>query len=771
MTDLKEAFGTIQCVGENPFRYLGLPSDATYEQIEEARRTVPGLFSFGETRWPYDLKIYSPLERSEAIINNACNEIERNRFIHAMFYPTSAAEDLFTDQWRLMGKIYRNPGDKNPVEAYDSFLLVSFGYANTSYNEEKENLQGSDGTPRLKMIYEYLNYAYDDEIIRQVAAKRGITEVNSDMLREYKDKLTSYIRAINILRSDKFVELLTSDKTFYDLCMKYSRNALMELLNFYVSEAMDCANAKENRLPDLQLIKKYWTLLYTVGKVKEYSDSKDREILDIFNTLDNLLAFLFDRCNDDPEAVEILKNCALFGSSRACDRLSAYYGRMQDWKSRGYWCRKGLYLGNQSCYYLGLNNLIFETDEDCDEYIIQMMGFDYEGACYMKGQDEYFRNKDYNLAQGLYRNVSPEKNSRICVNRAWSLFNFDRSKEAIDCIFTYLRSKEFKIDYYGMADMGFILIEAGATIPGLLLLSNALQKKDSGTYGTYGKGENCNILAGIDVELDEEALCLRPLSNKAETLLTLTRYMDLEDYMMDPFDNINKYRQKKDNNEQWGAFLYLNSLLRLVLCGYLSDYVSVKNCLEEARSLFYSSYDYLNTIPFVSKEEIESLIRKVDLILQESNPERSRKLICDFADALANFAYPEMKLYKNIYCEAVGAIIECTNQPGSKKMPIQTFAPQGNTIPEIVTMFSRLADMKYDEFVFQKAMAYFFGEGVSRDVDKAMDLFLESANLGNNMSMYYLSIVYASGEAGEKNEEKAAYWKRMAALHGNKRAL
>ena len=53
------------------------------------------------------------------------------------------------------------------------------------------------------------------------------------------------------------------------------------------------------------------------------------------------------------------------------------------------------------------------------------------------------------------------------------------------------------------------------------------------------------------------------------------------------------------------------------------------------------------------------------------------------------------------------------------------------------------------------AICYYWGNGVSIDLDKAFKLFQVLAEKGQEDAEYYLSTMYYEGEGTEKNLEKA----------------
>lgn len=71
---------------------------------------------------------------------------------------------------------------------------------------------------------------------------------------------------------------------------------------------------------------------------------------------------------------------------------------------------------------------------------------------------------------------------------------------------------------------------------------------------------------------------------------------------------------------------------------------------------------------------------------------------------------------------------------------------------------------------FELGRAYFRGEGVGKNVQKAGELFAEAAEAGNADAMFGMGFLSLSGEAGPKDENEAARWFRQGAAAGSLKA-
>ena len=68
-------------------------------------------------------------------------------------------------------------------------------------------------------------------------------------------------------------------------------------------------------------------------------------------------------------------------------------------------------------------------------------------------------------------------------------------------------------------------------------------------------------------------------------------------------------------------------------------------------------------------------------------------------------------------------------------------------------------------YLAREALSYEHGEGVPRDQPYAARLYCESARLGDPEGMYALGWMYANGRGVERNDDYAASFFEMAAIH------
>ncbi len=73
--------------------------------------------------------------------------------------------------------------------------------------------------------------------------------------------------------------------------------------------------------------------------------------------------------------------------------------------------------------------------------------------------------------------------------------------------------------------------------------------------------------------------------------------------------------------------------------------------------------------------------------------------------------------------------------------------------------------------ILQQGIMYYDGVGVERDVDKAAQLFLKAAEMGNVDAMAYMGTCYIYGEGVEENRTEALKWVTLAAKGGDEASM
>ena len=88
-------------------------------------------------------------------------------------------------------------------------------------------------------------------------------------------------------------------------------------------------------------------------------------------------------------------------------------------------------------------------------------------------------------------------------------------------------------------------------------------------------------------------------------------------------------------------------------------------------------------------------------------------------------------------------------------------------LSEAVTWYERACESgsQYAQYFLGKM--YLLGNGVPKDVSKAIQLLTSSANQGNQYAQYVLGKLCLQGKEVEKNPEAAAYWLTRSAVQGN----
>ena len=90
---------------------------------------------------------------------------------------------------------------------------------------------------------------------------------------------------------------------------------------------------------------------------------------------------------------------------------------------------------------------------------------------------------------------------------------------------------------------------------------------------------------------------------------------------------------------------------------------------------------------------------------------------------------------------------------------------------EALTLLMKEENRDKPEALFMLGMMYDAGKGVERDLAKAFDYYLRSAERGHPYGQFYSGMFYRDGIAGQKDPEKAIYWLRKASEQKNTRAM
>lgn len=88
-----------------------------------------------------------------------------------------------------------------------------------------------------------------------------------------------------------------------------------------------------------------------------------------------------------------------------------------------------------------------------------------------------------------------------------------------------------------------------------------------------------------------------------------------------------------------------------------------------------------------------------------------------------------------------------------------------------VPLLKELADKDYAKALDLLGVCYHYGYSVPKNMHKAVDLFLRSANLGWKGSQLNLAYSYINGEGVEKDYALAVYWFQKAAENGSYMAM
>jgi len=67
-------------------------------------------------------------------------------------------------------------------------------------------------------------------------------------------------------------------------------------------------------------------------------------------------------------------------------------------------------------------------------------------------------------------------------------------------------------------------------------------------------------------------------------------------------------------------------------------------------------------------------------------------------------------------------------------------------------------------------LVYNNGDGVDKDINKAIYWFKKSVERGTSNAQYNLAIIYQYGDGIDKDNDKAIYWYKKSAEQGNQNA-
>lgn len=93
-----------------------------------------------------------------------------------------------------------------------------------------------------------------------------------------------------------------------------------------------------------------------------------------------------------------------------------------------------------------------------------------------------------------------------------------------------------------------------------------------------------------------------------------------------------------------------------------------------------------------------------------------------------------------------------------------------NRYQEALTWFKKAADKGDQLSQYYLGLMYYQGKGVKKDYNQAFDWFTKAAAAGNEQAQYYLGFMYYQGEGIKKDYDKALDWFTKAAATGNKQA-
>lgn len=139
-------------------------------------------------------------------------------------------------------------------------------------------------------------------------------------------------------------------------------------------------------------------------------------------------------------------------------------------------------------------------------------------------------------------------------------------------------------------------------------------------------------------------------------------------------------------------------------------------------------------------------------------------------DAMFNLAnmYQEGKGIPKDMKKAIGLYTKAANLGNVKAQSnLGVIFDISNLYESAIYWYTKAAESKDVDAIFNLALMYYKGRGVNRDVTKAIDLYTQGAKLGHVRSQYNLAVIYHCGEVVTQNIDNAIYWYTQAANLGN----
>ncbi len=90
---------------------------------------------------------------------------------------------------------------------------------------------------------------------------------------------------------------------------------------------------------------------------------------------------------------------------------------------------------------------------------------------------------------------------------------------------------------------------------------------------------------------------------------------------------------------------------------------------------------------------------------------------------------------------------------------------------DLITLFEKSALAGCSDGMFNLAACYRFGEGVKKDVQQAISWYERAAESDPKLSYFALGEIYANGETGAVERDKAIHYLQLAWDHDNRAAL
>ena len=745
-----DSFTYVDYIGKNPYRYLALPANASQKDIEDARNNVPGMFDFGEEDWDFDLKGYEVLDRTESTINQMVMELDKDRFIHSMFF--ACDNTLFGDGWENLRTVSEDLS-KDFVDVYDRFIIGIMAYTVTKGDQVM-----------LYQIFSYMKYAFDDNQIRRVAATRGFSQVSQEQIIRYKERMTNLIYAMHaakgsILCLNEFEDHVISNLEIAKLCMPYLKDYFYELLKEKLDETIEFSKSERPTKSDHFIIMKNFfpqgsSLAYLL---KEYCGDPDVKYQNLWNASEAFLVWIGYKNEVSVQAVNILERC--LGSIAKYSPLAFHYLQLKDFEKGKEIYKEGVRRGDYKCYSSGVWYMITDGEE-CEEYLNTMMQREPDQAYYYRGMRSYYKG-DYGDAIAFFDNIDvvAKLDSTGCGYVVESLAKVGRNEDAVSLIYRFVKEGKVKrsAEY---RSLGEGLITAGELIWGIVLIMHAVRDRVV---------PNLAFLDSAGFSYEGSQLC--PNNARAAYALSIAQNLSLEDFQMSTWELYKKWMTAYKNGEPNSARMLIYNCMRVILYGDYEQYEDISINLENLVFLL-GEVDNQEGFHRVYYNDVVKAKKLYDGFLNAADWNEKENFLYQTMEVLTNIDYPTCANKSRMWGLVIGTIYQMKKGTFGQE-PIENshkvIREYGGVM--IGRCFENMARAGSNIGHRSLAIMLFGGSGIAQNDEQAKKHLEIAAKMGDKTAMHILSKMYEPEFGYEANMQKAYNILNTAAYLGCKEAL